>query len=63
MNKKLKDLLITGIATLLGLLAIVAGEADDSPGLQGLGLLLIFSFLYLRIRRKRIRGARGTIKP
>ncbi len=29
----------------LGALAIIAGEADDSPGLQGLGLILIIFIL------------------
>lgn len=31
---------------LLGFGAIVFGEADDSPGLQGIGLILVLSALY-----------------
>ncbi len=30
----------------VGVLAIVAGEADDSPGLQGLGLILVLTLLF-----------------
>jgi hypothetical protein len=37
----------------LGLLAIVSGEADDSPGLQGLGLILIISVLVFAYRGRR----------
>jgi hypothetical protein len=37
----------------LGLLAIVSGEADDSPGLQGLGLILIVAVLIFAYRGKR----------
>ena len=33
--------LLTVLALPLGILAIIAGESDDSPGLQGLGLILI----------------------
>jgi hypothetical protein len=34
----------------VGALAIVAGEADDSPGLQGLGLILVLTVLYRIIK-------------
>lgn len=34
------------ILLLLGFGAIVFGEADDSPGLQGIGLILVLSALY-----------------
>lgn len=30
----------------LGAFAMVFGEFDDSPGLQGLGMLLIFYIIY-----------------
>ena len=30
----------------LGAFAMVFGEFDDSPGLQGLGMLLIFIIIY-----------------
>lgn len=33
----------TLLALTLGALAIIAGEKDDSPGLQGIGLILIVS--------------------
>ena len=34
------------LAIAVGGFAIVAGEADDSPGLQGIGLIIVlFSFL------------------
>ena len=39
----------------IGILAIISGEADDSPGLQGLGMILILAVLYLRFRRPRTR--------
>jgi hypothetical protein len=38
--------------TLVGVLAIISGEADDSPGLQGLGLLAILFAFYLLFRHK-----------
>jgi hypothetical protein len=36
------------LGVLIGILAIIFGEFDDSPGLQGLGMLLII-FIFLRI--------------
>jgi hypothetical protein len=47
-------LIILGIPT--GALAIIAGESDDSPGLQGLGLILLF-YIFVRSWKesKRIR--------
>lgn len=30
----------------LGILAIISGESDDSPGLQGLGLIFLLAVLY-----------------
>ncbi len=30
----------------IGAFAIVAGEADDSPGLQGLGLILVLLMVF-----------------
>ncbi|GAA2719090.1 hypothetical protein [Cellulomonas aerilata] len=41
------------IAVLLGAAAVVAGEADDSPGLQGLGVLLAGGALVLGVRSVR----------
>jgi hypothetical protein len=37
----------------IGVFAMVFGEFDDSPGLQGLGLILIISVLYFDLRRYR----------
>lgn len=31
---------------LVGVFALIFGEFDDSPGLQGIGMLLIFFILY-----------------
>jgi MYXO-CTERM domain-containing protein len=39
----------------VGFLAMVAGEADDSPGLQGLGLILIILVIALAYRRRRLK--------
>ncbi len=38
--------------TAVGVLAIISGEADDSPGLQGLGVLIILLTVYLLFRHK-----------
>ena len=38
------------LATALGVAAIVLGEADDSPGLQGLGALLVVGTVVLGVR-------------
>ncbi len=35
----------------IGALAMISGEADDSPGLQGLGLILILTVIFLAYRR------------
>lgn len=42
-------------AIAVGVLAIIAGESDDSPGLQGLGIILLVYSLYkvIRIFRER----------
>jgi hypothetical protein len=49
--------LLTGAAVLvllaLGVAGMVLGEADDSPGLQGLGLLLILGGVVLAVRAAR----------
>jgi hypothetical protein len=43
------------ILILIGGLAMVFGEFDDSPGLQGLGMILIISvgYFYFRARRNK----------
>jgi len=38
---------------LLGVFFIVFGEFDDSPGLQGLGLILIITTVVIAIRNKK----------
>lgn len=39
----------------IGALAVIAGEADDSPGLQGLGVLLAVLSLIAGVRMLRRR--------
>ncbi len=48
----------TALAVALGVLGVVAGEADDSPGLQGLGVLVVAGALFLGVRSLRARGRR-----
>lgn len=43
------------LATAIGVAFIVLGEADDSPGLQGLGVLLIAGTVALGVRARRRR--------
>jgi hypothetical protein len=38
---------------ILGLFAMVFGEADDSPGLQGIGLILIISVAVSAYRKSK----------
>ncbi len=40
------------LAILLGVFFIVFGEFDDSPGLQGIGLILIIATVVIVIRGK-----------
>ncbi|GAA3615153.1 MULTISPECIES: hypothetical protein [Micrococcales] len=46
-----------GIA--IGTIAIVYGEGDDSPGLQGLGTLIVLGMIALGVRTIRRRGQGG----
>lgn len=48
-------LLAALLATAIGVAAIVLGEGDDSPGLQGLGVLIIIGTVALGVRRARRR--------
>lgn len=41
------------LAILLGVFFIIFGEFDDSPGLQGLGLILIITTVIIVIRSKK----------
>jgi drug/metabolite transporter (DMT)-like permease len=38
------------LAVLLGVAGVVLGEADDSPGLQGLGVLLVVGAVVVGVR-------------
>ncbi len=52
-EKKLKlalRILIQFLAVVLGLLVIIAGEFDDSPGLQGVGMLLLLSIFFMNFK-------------
>ncbi len=40
-------------AVAIGVTAVVLGEADDSPGLQGLGVLLVIGAVVLGVRTVR----------
>lgn len=42
------------IMVLLGIFFIIFGEYDDSPGLQGIGLILIIITAVIVIRNKKI---------
>jgi len=46
-------LLLAGLAIVIGVAAMAAGEADDSPGLGGLGLMLIVATVALSVRAAR----------
>jgi hypothetical protein len=48
-----KYLLFVIIGIPLGVIAIVSGEADDSPGLQGLGLILLLSIFLTSFKKLR----------
>lgn len=42
--------IIYGLITALGGVAVILGELDDSPGLGGIGLIMIGVSIYLNIR-------------
>jgi hypothetical protein len=44
---------VTVLAVALGVAGMLLGEADDSPGLQGLGALLIIGAIALGVRTAR----------
>ena len=54
--KPLLVILASVLATALGVAAIVLGEADDSPGLQGLGVLLVVGAIALGVRTAKRRS-------
>ncbi|MDP1601664.1 MAG: hypothetical protein Q8M03_00175 [Legionella sp.] len=45
--------LITIAGVALGVLAVVAGGADDSPGLQGIGLVIVAAAVVFGVRSAR----------
>lgn len=51
------------LGVLLGAAAVVAGGADDSPGLQGIGVLLAAGGVALLVRAVRRRAARRPGGP
>ena len=46
-------ILVAMLVVALGVAAVVAGEADDSPGLQLLGVLLVAGAVTLSVRTAR----------
>jgi hypothetical protein len=52
MNKYIK-IILSILAILLGVFLIVFGGYDDSPGAQGLGLILIIATVVMVIRSKK----------
>ncbi|HWG92921.1 MAG TPA: LPXTG cell wall anchor domain-containing protein [Mycobacteriales bacterium] len=46
-------ILLPVLLAVLGVLAVVSGGADDSPGLQGIGVLLVLGAVLLVVRRRR----------
>ena len=48
-------LVLALLGVVLGVAAVVLGEADDSPGLQGLGGLLAVGSVVVAVRRLRAR--------
>ena len=51
--------LLEVVGVLVGIAAVVAGGYDDSPGLQGLGLLLALGCAVLLVRAA-VAAARGS---
>lgn len=47
--------LATLLVVAVGVAGVVAGERDDSPGLQALGALLVLVAVVLRVRARRRR--------
>lgn len=53
------DAVVIVIAVAVGVAAVIAGGADDSPGLQGLGLVVVIGSVALAVRRARRRRHGG----
>lgn len=62
-NRRTLDfaLVLVGVLALIALggVAVVAGEADDSPGLQGIGVLIVIGASVAALRWRGGRGDRG----
>ncbi len=58
--KYICTLLALAVGVVVGALAIIYGEGDDSPGLQGLGALIVLGMIALGVRTIRRRGRRGS---
>jgi hypothetical protein len=53
MYKKIIKGIALSLLTLLGGYLMIAGELDDSPGLGGIGLILIISSTYFNIKNSK----------
>lgn len=54
--KSLLIILIGLLGLIVGTTGLILGEADDSPGLQGLGVLLTLGSVFLAARASRLRA-------
>lgn len=50
MSKKIFYWIPKFVGIILGIFFMIAGEFDDSPGLQGIGLILIITIIVFIIR-------------
>jgi drug/metabolite transporter (DMT)-like permease len=50
MSHNMLKYLLAALVIAIGVAAVVAGEADDSPGLQLLGVLLVVAAVALGVR-------------
>lgn len=57
--KYVLTLLAIAVGVAIGVIAIVLGEGDDSPGLQGLGVLIVLGMITLGVRTSRRLGRRN----
>ncbi|TQM79658.1 hypothetical protein FHX81_1968 [Saccharothrix saharensis] len=51
-------LFVAGFLSVLGIMAVLLGGADDSPGLQGIGVLLVLAAIAYVVRSVRARRRR-----
>ncbi len=58
--KYVLTLLAIAVGVAIGVIAIVLGEGDDSPGLQGLGVLIVLGMITLGVRTARRQGRRSN---